>query len=65
VSGIYHSTSADGYQLRIANLVVKNNTTKQGQKYGRVLPCSISPSINNTLHVNTSHANKIKQTMLD
>jgi hypothetical protein len=29
VSGTYHSTSTDGYQLRIAVLVVKNNTTNK------------------------------------
>jgi hypothetical protein len=28
-SETYHSTSTDGYQLRIADLVVKSNTTKQ------------------------------------
>jgi hypothetical protein len=29
-SGAYHFTSTDGYQLRIADLVVNINTTKQG-----------------------------------
>jgi hypothetical protein len=32
MSGTYHSTSTDDYQLRIADLVVKSNTTKQGPK---------------------------------
>jgi hypothetical protein len=30
MSGTYNSTSTDGYQLRIAHLVVKNNITTQG-----------------------------------
>jgi hypothetical protein len=31
-SGAYHSTSIDGYQLRIAHIVVKSNTTTQGDE---------------------------------
>jgi hypothetical protein len=31
VSGTYHLTSSNDYQLSIADLVIKNNTTKQGQ----------------------------------
>jgi hypothetical protein len=30
VSGTYHSTSTDDYQLSIEHLVMKSNTTTQG-----------------------------------
>jgi hypothetical protein len=29
-SGTYHSTSTDGYKLRLVDLVTKNSITKQG-----------------------------------
>jgi hypothetical protein len=49
VSGTYHSSSTDVYQISIA-LVDSINTSTIRMTYGRVLPCNLSPSYN-TLHV--------------
>jgi hypothetical protein len=45
VSGTYHSSSTDGYQLSIARLVDKHKTSRYKDTYGRVLPCNLSPFI--------------------
>jgi hypothetical protein len=50
VSGTYHSSSTDVYQLSIAHLVVNINTSTTRMTYGRVLPCDLSPSYK-TLHI--------------
>jgi hypothetical protein len=63
VSGTYYSTSSDGYQLSIAHLVDKGNTSRYKDTYRRVLPCNLSHHHPKTLHMvhNIAHAYKVKQ----
>jgi hypothetical protein len=64
MSGTYHSTSTDGYQLSIAHLVDKDNTYTTRVMYGRVLPCNLSQYYPRTLYVvhNTSPYRKTPTT---
>jgi hypothetical protein len=55
VSRTYHSTSTDEYQLRIAVLVVKIIIQLIKDNIRRVIPCDLSPSINNTLHAHLQY----------
>jgi hypothetical protein len=50
LSGTYHSSSIDVYQLSISYLVVNINTSTTRITYIRVLPCNLSPSYK-TVHV--------------
>jgi hypothetical protein len=49
VSGTYHSSSTDGYQLSIAHLVIKDKYIYNKVIYGRVVPCNLSPSYKNPI----------------
>jgi hypothetical protein len=63
VSEAYHLTSIEVYQLSIAHLVNKDNTSRYKDTYGRVLPCNLSHHHPRTLYIvhNISYAYKVKK----